>query len=221
MSELKPRRARANAFGAERTDLDDVQLMGAAPPPLGDLMPKRPRDEQRSRTRADDHDANGPAAPPATEDAGGAQPRGRGGRPPGNQIPNPTGRSGVSKRPARVPSTLYVQAEPLVKGVGRPSWGQLISWTCATKGEEVVAAVLEQLRPADPLAPRGSNRAGGTTTTIIPQFLGEEIDPVENVHARAQEAVSRDPGIPLRAQRVTATAVIIAAVEVTLNDRGN
>ncbi|MDN5715664.1 MAG: hypothetical protein L0G89_00360 [Janibacter sp.] len=85
----------------------------------------------------------------------------------------------------------------------------------------MVAAVLEQLRPADPLAPRGSNRAGGTTTTIIPQFLGEEIDPVENVHARAQEAVSRDPGIPIRAKRVTATAIIIAAVEVTLNDRDN
>ncbi len=224
---LKPRRARANAFGADRTDLDDVKA--TAPPtaaspmtPLGDLIPKTKQSKQRSAssawdtsTRADDSEAT------AVAEVGEAvRPRGGGGRPPRTQAPTPQSDRvrAMSKRPARIPSSLYSRAEPLVKGTGRPSWGQLISWTCATKGEQVIAAVIEQLRPGDPLAPRGSNRVGGTTTTIIPQFLGEEIDPVETVHAQAQEAATREVGIPARNERVTATAVVVAALHVALTE---
>lgn len=118
----------------------------------------------------------------------------------------------VTTRAARLPNDLYKRAEHLVKGPGLPSWGQLIWHACATQPEQVVDAVLAQLRRQGPLTPRGANRAGAQTTNILPRFLDDEICPVNQVQADAQEAALRDTRIPTRSQEVSATAVIIAAI---------
>ena len=199
---LKPRRARGGAFAADRADLDDV--IAAPNPPLSELMPKITPTS---------------AAPVASETKGEApvaveRARGIGGRPARatSELAS-TGARGVTKRPARIPADLYAAAETLVKGPGKPSWGQLVFWACTTERDAVLTAVLAHLVPTDPLAPRGANRAGGVTTPIIPQFLGAEIVPVDEIQTAAQaQAASVGP----RPVKVTATAVVIAALRVAV-----
>ena len=128
----------------------------------------------------------------------------------------PAGPRGVTKRPARIPADLYAAAETLVKGPGKPSWGQLIFWACTTERDAVLEHVARQLAPSDPLAPRGANRAGGVTTPIIPQFLGAEIEPVDEIQTAAQADIA---GSGPRPVKVTATAVVIAALRVAVEKR--
>lgn len=214
MSErLQPRRARGSAFAADRTDLEDVTTTTPGPPPLGELMPKVAK-EDAPAGRTTGETARGQSL--------GDRPRGGGGRPVRtHEKPQGAPVPGVSKRPARIPADLYKRAEPLVKGPGKPSWGQLIYWACTTRREAVVRGTVEWVRPADPLAPRGANRAGGVTTPIIPQFLGEEIIPVDEVKAAAEDALAER--LSGRA-KITATAVVIAALTVATEappERGN
>lgn len=202
MSEgLKPRRARGSAFAPDRTDLDDVTVDST--PPLSELMPRVGPNETAPKAKGE--------PPKAVERA-----RGLGGRP--TRAANetaPQAARGVTKRPARIPADLYAAAETLVKGPGRPSWGQLVYWACTSERDAVLAHVMEHLAPADPLAPRGANRAGGVTTPIIPQFLGSEIDPVDEIQTTAQaQAEADDQGA--RPVKVTATAVVIAALRVAV-----
>lgn len=210
MSErLRPRRGRASAFDTARTDLEDVTSVAPAPPPLGELMPKVSKAREEVSPPARQAKGESPApTPPRSE-----TPRGVGGRPTRQpDRPQDRGSRGVTKRPARIPADLYRRAEPLVKGPGKPSWGQLIYWACTTHREAVVDGAIEWVKPTDPLAPRGANRAGGVTTPIIPQFLGEEIAPVDAVKTAAEEALARDESRgPVK---VTATAVVIAALTV-------
>lgn len=204
MSEgLKPRRARGSAFAADRTDLDDVTPPPPAPP-LSGLMPKIAPELAVTLTKA-----KGASSEP------GERARGVGGRPPRVEAEGqlPPARA-LTKRPARIPADLYAAAEPLVKGPGRPSWGQLVLWACTSEREAVLEHVVQQLAPdPDPLAPRGANRAGGVTTPIIPQFLGSEIEPVDEIQAAAQDQVE---GLGPRPVKVTATAVVIAALKVAV-----
>lgn len=209
---LKPRRARGSAFATDRTDLSDVTTPAPSAPPLGELMPK---------VTTDPPQAGSTASPTETKEAerlarrtGTERPRGAGGRPAARPGEGPRG---VSKRPARIPADLYQRAEPLVKGPGKPSWGQLIYWACTTHREEVVAATVEWAKPSDPLAPRGANRAGGVTTPIIPQFLGEEIVPVDAVKDDAAERAMQESA-PAGRAKVTATAVVIAALSVAVEN---
>lgn len=225
MSEgLKPRRARGGAFAADRTDLDDV--MTTPSPPMSELMPKIAPAQGR------------PAG--ATETKGAVRgtaerARGVGGRPPraasepaptatseptatatSEPAPTATGARLVTKRPARIPADLYAAAETLVKGPGKPSWGQLVFWACTTERDAVLERVARQLAPSDPLAPRGANRAGGVTTPIIPQFLGAEIEPVDEIQRAAQADIA---DVGPRPVKVTATAVVIAALRVAVEKR--
>lgn len=205
MSGLQPRRARARAFDADRTDLEDVRAAGVPETPLGDLMP-------RATGAATAPARSAPSQQAPVQD----RPRGVGGR------PARTGRSGaphgraagpraVSKRPARIPVELYRRAEPLVKGPGRPSWGQLIASVCAGEDRQaVIDRVVKSVSSSDPLAPRGANRVAQETTPIIPQFLGREIDAVDQVQDEAAQAVAED-GV-----KVTATAVVIAALRIVV-----
>lgn len=210
MSErLKPRRGRASAFDTARTDLEDVTSVTPTPPPLGDLMPKVSKAREVASPPARQAKGEQPAPTPPRPET----PRGVGGRPTRQPDRPQDGQArGVTKRPARIPADLYQRAEPLVKGPGKPSWGQLIYWACTTRREAVVDGAIEWVKPTDPLAPRGANRAGGVTTPIIPQFLGEEIVPVDAVKSAAEEALARDE--TRGPVKVTATAVVIAALAV-------
>ena len=209
MSELRrPRRARANAFDLARVDRDDVEVTTPAPP-LGDLLPKvAPQVVPTTKSPQ----ANPPAKPePATEVAtprpAGERPRGSGGRPSATDSP-----SRITATAARIPVELYDRAEVLVKGRGRPSWGQLIAWTCQTRSDEVVAEVLALLRPVEGvLVPRGQNKRGVGATQITARFTAPEHSAFEHTRAQAQRAAQGSPDLP---NEVTATAVVSAALAV-------
>ena len=209
MSELRrPRRARANAFDLARVDRDDVEVTTPAPP-LGDLLPKvAPQVVPATKSPQ----ADPPAKPePATEVAAprpaGERPRGSGGRPSATDSP-----SRITATAARIPVELYDRAEVLVKGRGRPSWGQLIAWTCQTRSDEVVAEVLVLLRPVEGvLVPRGQNKRGVGATQITARFTAPEHSAFEHTRAQAQRAAQGSPDLP---NEVTATAVVSAALAV-------
>ena len=209
MSERRrPRRARANAFDLDRVDRDDVEVTTPAPP-LGDLLPKvAPQVVPTTKSPQ----ANPPAKPePATEVAtprpAGERPRGSGGRPSATDSP-----SRITATAARIPVELYDRAEVLVKGRGRPSWGQLIAWTCQTRSDEVVAEVLALLRPVEGvLVPRGQNKRGVGATQITARFTAPEHSAFEHTRAQALRAAQAAPELP---DEVTATAVVSAALAV-------
>lgn len=209
---MPPRRVRSNAFDVTRTDRDEA----TAPAPISSLL-TRVRDDE-SADAAQDGAAEqpqpavlAPAPMPrpvrevkrsdgtATPD----RPRGVGGRP-----ARATGR--ITATAARVPVELYEVVEPLVKGPGRPSWGQLVAWTCQTKQADVIDGVLAQLRPPEGLVPRGQNKQARGTTQITARFTIPEHTTFVDTLDAAREAADVE-ALPIPA---TATAVVIAALEV-------
>ena len=234
MSELKPRRARANAFDLTRTDRDDVDLTFPTPP-LSDLLPRTaertsaqdPSLHQPSRRQAPPALSAAPPAvtkslsplrtvpdrPAATRDEGSSltpvdEPRGVGGRPPLAKA----GASRITSTAARVPIELYDNAEDLVKGRGKPSWGQLIAWTCSTRQHEVINEVLTQTEPAPGLVPRGQNKRGTASTQITARFTPDEHATFTHTRELAQAAADTAE-YPVEGP-VTATLVVIAALRV-------
>jgi len=209
MSELRrPRRARANAFDLDRVDRDDVEVTPPAPP-LGDLLPKiAPQAVPTTKTVS-------VASPPKVtaplegvpSRPTGERPRGSGGR-----ASTADATSRITATAARIPVDLYDRAEVLVKGRGRPSWGQLIAWTCSTRSDDVVAEVLVLLRPIEGvLVPRGQNKRGVAATQITARFTTREQAAFEHTRAQAHRAVQSAPELP---DEVTATAVVTAALTV-------
>lgn len=117
---LKPRKARGNVFAADRNDLEDV----TAPPPLGDLMPKTsPRPDTAAPTPQCGHHLR--LSPEAKVD----------------DLPSSTHPGPARNAPARIPSELYARTEAMVKGPGRPSWGQLVLAACTQHRTDVIAEV--------------------------------------------------------------------------------
>jgi hypothetical protein len=210
---VPPRRVRSNAFDITRTDRDEATLTA----PLSSLLPR-----VREVTEGEGHEVStldpGPAPGEvaveavvrpvrAAESRPSApllgRPRGVGGRP-----ATATGR--ITATAARVPVELYEVVEPLVKGPGKPSWGQLIAWTCRTRQEDVVGGVLAQLRPPEGLVPRGQNKQARGTTQITARFtLPEHGTFTETLEVARAAAAEEDLPIP-----ATATSVVIAALEV-------
>ena len=235
MSELKPRRARANAFDLDRTDRDDVEVTLPVAP-LSDLLPRIADRNTGTYTKAspphrDSHTGarpgrssgspavttstspprtvTSPPAPPRGEgpvDTAEAEPRGVGGR------PARAGATRISTTAARVPIDLYDSAENLVKGRGKPSWGQLIAWTCSTRQQDVVNEVLTQAQPAPGLIPRGQNKRGTASTQITARFTPDEHATFARTRELAQATVDAAES-PVDGP-VTATLVVIAALRV-------
>ncbi len=136
--------------------------------------------------------------------------RGNGGRPVGERrLP-----TGISSIAARVPTDLYRDAVALVKGPNKPSWGQLVSWTCQDAEGKVLAAVLTIVNDLnEPRRLRGQNREGGATTQVTSRMTAAELVTLERIRevaaARAEVAIAR-------------TAVVIAALQVaTMNEPDN
>jgi len=209
MSELRrPRRARANAFDLAREDRDDVEV-SVPTPPLGALLPKvtpLPLPARESMP------GSSPAKSSPTLAA--ASPRPQAERPRGSGGPASTAgsTSRITATAARIPIDVYDRAEVLVKGRGRPSWGQLIAWTCSTRSDEVVEEVLVLLRPLEGvLVPRGQNKRGVAATQITARFTMSEQAAFEATRIQAQRAVQTTPDLP---DEVTATAVVTAALTV-------
>lgn len=187
-----PRRVAKDVFNVSRTDRADAPTQ-VAPAPLESLLPRR---EVATPRRAPG------SAPPATAAAyPSAAPRGVGGGP---WTANETGR--ITRVPARVPSALYEAALPLVKGVGKPSRGQLVAWTCQDH-ETVVRAQIATLAAAaaSPRRVRGQNREGEATVQVTPAFTVGERVVFEGLREKAQQ----DADVPM-----TRTMVVTAALKV-------
>lgn len=130
------------------------------------------------------------------------KPRGVGGRPAVGKEPI----DGISKVPARVPAELYAGALSLVKGVGKPSWGQLVAWTCQDHGDDVLAQVLELAEASvGARRPRGQNREGTAALQVTARLDSAELAAVDEVLNRAHGKAER---------KVTRTMVIIGALTV-------
>jgi len=203
-----PRKTAKNVFAADR----DVQADAPSDPTtllpkVGQLPPPPPLAPASAPAE--------PAAPPATsketsdpatdrgsggERAKSSRPRGVGGRPTAGQEPA----DGITKVPARVPAELYAAAQPLVKGVGKPSWGQLIAWTCQDHKDAVVTAVLELARTAG-RRPRGQNQQGTPGLQVTARLDQTELPAVDEVLKLAAQKADR---------KVTRTMVVIASLTV-------
>ncbi|PWJ23354.1 hypothetical protein ATK17_3848 [Branchiibius hedensis] len=190
-------------FDVARQDAGDQPTAPAAPEPeaapLGGLL----------RRVSEEREGVEPSTPQPRTDvprpaAGGAvvAPRGQGGRPAGSDREP----AGITVIPARVPASLYSGALDLVKGRGKPSWGQLVSWTCQDHSEAVLGAIAGLVEAAEgPRRLRGQNREGGPTTQVTARVTDEELEAVEALRASAADRAQRD---------VTRTLVVIGALQV-------
>jgi len=205
-----PRRVGKNVFDITRTDQVD-QPTQEPTPPLGTLLPR----VRSAPTPAPAPTRSKIAAKPAEKTLSGAsetpeevsplpatKARGAGGRPsPENRT---VGR--ITPVAARIPGPLYEASLPLVKGVGKPSWGQLVTWTCQDHADSVrkEVTVLAQATTT-PRRLRGQNREGEATMQVTARVLPAELAVLDDLRETINVAVD-----PL----VTRTMVIVAALAV-------
>jgi hypothetical protein len=104
---------------------------------------------------------------------------------------------------ARIPTHLWdsVINGPL-SGRERPSYAQLITWTCQDQPDDVVRQIRANLAPDR--TPRG-RRLAAPVNTITVRFRHDELTAFDDLIERASIA----------GQRVTRTAGIIAALQVS------
>jgi len=178
---------------------DDLPPLPAGPRPAAT---SRAEPQGRPGARSEAGDEPSRTERPAGESKAPSRPRGTGGRPAASEQPV----EAITKVPARVPGELYDAAQPLVKGVGKPSWGQLIAWTCQDHKEEVVAMVLELARTAA-RRPRGQNAQGTPGLQVTARLDRTELPAVDEVKKLAGQKAER---------KVTRTDVLIAALTVAV-----
>ena len=112
---------------------------------------------------------------------------------------------------ARVPGDLYDLASPMVKGVDRPSWGQLVAWTCQDRSAEVAKEVDRTLHAAgSPRRPRGQNRAAAAAMQVTARLLSDELASVDALR-RAD---------PATGEPVTRSVVVNAALRAAVAAAG-
>lgn len=151
-----------------------------------------------------------PASPPLVSQT----PRGSGGRPPspipqheGNdgEAPVEPGQQRITKIPARVPADLYDQALHLVTGIGRPSWGQLVAWTCQDHHDQVLELLTRPREDTAARQPRGQNRQGTAALQVTARLTPDELAVVQDLIATAAAITQAT---------ITRTNLVIAALTV-------
>lgn len=206
-----PRRVRSNVFDVTRTDRDEAELGTAIAGLLPHVTPTTTPPDATPQTHGQAPGDSTTSTRREAPETHPERPRGAGGR-----STNPTGR--ITATAARVPVELYDRTERLVKGPGKPSWGQLVAWTCQTKRDAVVDAVLTQLQPPVGLVPRGQNKRGIGATQVTARFTLDEREAFTGTLDAARAAIER-ADLPDQS-RATATTVVIAALEVAANETG-
>ncbi|WP_239341130.1 hypothetical protein [Frankia sp. CiP3] len=188
--------ARRGAFDPNR--LDDVDdLLGPPPVPPPAMPAPTPVGTQPPASDAVD-------VPPSPARRG----KGTGGRPPTASRQGARTSTGAEAdrgtRPAavRVPRDLYLSVvERLLSGVERPSYGQLVAWTCEDYPDEVLNA-LPRTAPGARI-PRGRRLAAESVQVTL---RGDaELPVIDQLAARAE---------------MTRTAVTIAALTVAMRHAG-
>lgn len=114
-------------------------------------------------------------------------------------------RQTITVVPAQVPVELYDKALPLITGIGRPSWGQLVAWTCQDKSTAILAELTEPDQSGSIRRPRGQNRQGTAGLQVTARLNADEFTAFDQVMQQA----SRKAETP-----VTRTQVVIAALTV-------
>lgn len=95
--------------------------------------------------------------------------------------------------PARAPSELYDACLPLVKGQGRPSWGQLVVWTCLDRPQEVQAATQARLQTRLGFrVRRGQNIDGAAITQVGCRVTPAELAILDDLRDRCEGATRTD-----------------------------
>lgn len=160
------RRKRRNSFDLDRPDARDTPDPSLSAPLRAVLAPVEsvpiPEPEPRPEPPA-----GGPEPDPEIPTSRAAR---SGGRPAAEQAPA----GGIKVITVRIPATLYDSCLPLAKGEGKPSWGQLIGWTCEDHPHEVKNE-LAAAHAASGRRVRGQNRAGSATTQISPRLDEAEL----------------------------------------------
>ena len=193
-----PRRVAKNVFDITRPDSDAP----SESPPLAVLLPRVGEPAASAAPELLDVPRlvpNAGPAPAAPRVAERRPARGVGGRP--EKVSAVAG--GITAVAVRVPAPLYEAALPLVKGPGRPSWGQQVAWTSQDHAEKVLEQV-EALAEAA-LAPRrlrGHGREGEAAMQVTARLLPAELAVVDEAR-NARESL-----------QVNRTMVVIAAITV-------
>lgn len=116
----------------------------------------------------------------------------------------------MTRIPARVPADLYEQATPLVKGIGRPSWGQLVAWTCIDHRDKVLDHVRSQIDGKGRREPRGQNREGTAGLQVTASVDTGELTAIDTIIKSVQAKTSDT--------KVTRTMVVIGALDVAVRE---
>ncbi len=196
---------RAPAFDPSRLDKDLDELLPPPPqppvdpPPLGRTPP--PVDSPNTLHPSDYETTTSQALPV------GRPARGRGGRrptPPASEQDEPQNAVTLA---VRIPRPLYeaVVHELLAGGVERPSYAQVVGWTCEDHPETVLAELMWESETAARV-PRGRRMAADSVALTL-RFQPAELAHLNQVMTQATDS---------RQAPVTKTAAVTAALRVAV-----
>ena len=194
---------RRPAFDPSRLDNELDELLPPAPMTARTATPKPLRPSQTNG-----HQQPEPR-PPKAQDPTGERPqrttRGTGGPPDGQH--SGTIKAGPAVVAVRIPKALYdAVVHDLLGGlVERPSYAQIIAWTCEDHAEEVIAE-LTYATTAVARAPRGRKLATDSVPLALRFQQPTERASLDNVIRRA-----RGEGV-----KITRTAGVVAALRVAV-----
>jgi hypothetical protein len=185
---------------AERTESSGPEEASASTTPVTPAARSAPEAERR------------PMVDRIKETPPARQPKGQGGRPPGRSTAERMAADQeIGARVAvavRIPPTLYNDVNnDLLSGPERPSYGQLVLWTCEDYPDDVVGAVREARPQPGARRPRGHTLASeGVQITL--RMTTEERDFLDGIADQARPTP--------HAKRVTRTEVATAALRLAL-----
>jgi len=178
---------RRPAFDPSRLDDELDELLPPAPSPSPTRAPTR-TPEPLSSPRINEPRQPKPSLPKA-QDAAGERPqrtqRGASVRPEDQH--SGTGKAGVTVVAVRIPKALYdAVVHDLLGGlVERPSYAQIIAWTCEDHAEEVIAELTYTTTSAR--APRGRKLASDSVPLTLRFQQPTERASLDDVPAAAQQ----------------------------------
>lgn len=195
---------RRAAFDPSRlNDLEEI-----LPPPHGDPPPLPPTTATSASPKTSNSLIPRAFEEPDTQGGASARPaRGRGGRRAASTPNEPEVSPNAVTLAVRIPRPLYetVIDELLAGGAERPSYAQVVGWTCEDHPEAVLAELMWVSR-TDARVPRGRRKAAESVALTL-RFQPKELEPLEQVIRQASGS---------RGAQVTKTAAVIAAFSVAV-----
>ena len=194
---------RKGAFDPARLDeLDDLLAPPAAIPIPIPIPRAVPAPAPAPQTLAEERTTEAPN--PRPEIARPPAPRPRPAR--AAMTAEPVGERGIVTVTARVPRELYEQlSETLARLNERPSYAQIIAWTCRDHAEEMLDAISDAAYESDHTL-RG-RRPAANTVLMAPRFRPVELAALDRIIKSGAERLAAAP---------TRTAAIDAAIRIAI-----